>query len=323
MTSSLPQEVREVFERFITCEYVTIDARQQPIVWPVTPYYTQGAATIDVTTGIGYPKKADDAARNPHVALLFSDPTGSGIESGIQVLVQGTAEVDESDLAANRERYRREALAKLPAVKDMTMPPRWLEGMFSWYFERIYVKVRPERVFVWPAGDLREAPQLLGSHMEEVRSGHSEEPEPHAEALGGRTAWDARIEELGSRHRSAVIAWVGPDGFPIAVRVPVNLDRATKVVRIEAEPAGFPLAAGPACLVAHAHAPDFAWQENFQVRGDLTRADGGWTLAPRKLIGGFELPKESALAGLRRNFGKSIRFYRIARERRRRRATSA
>jgi hypothetical protein len=320
MTSSLPQEVREAFERFITCEYVTIDRRQQSIVWPVTPYYTQGAATIDVTTGIGYPKKADDAARNPHVALLFSDPTGSGIETGIQVLVQGTAEIDESDLAANRERYRREALAKLPATKKM-LPPRWLEGLFGWYFERIYVKVRPERVFVWPAGDVREPPQLLGARLDEVRSGHSEEPlEPHAEEAGSPVAWDARIEELGSRHRSAVVAWVGPDGFPIAVRAPVSLDPEARTIRIEAEPAGFPLAAGPACLVAHAHAPDFAWQENFQVRGDLSRADGAWTLVPRRLIGGFELPKESALAGIRRNLGKSIRFYLNARARRRARA---
>ena len=79
MTSSLPQEVRNCFERFITCEYVTVDSRGRPIVWPVTPYYAQGATTIDVTTGLGYPKKADDARRNPHVALLFSDPTGSGI----------------------------------------------------------------------------------------------------------------------------------------------------------------------------------------------------------------------------------------------------
>jgi hypothetical protein len=315
MTSSLPQEVREAFERFITCEYVTVDALQQPIVWPVTPYYAQGAPTVDVTTGIGYPKKADDAARNPHVALLFSDPTGSGIESGIQVLVQGTAEVDESDLAANRERYRRESLAKLPAAKDM-LPPRLLEGLFGWYFDRIYVKVRPERVFVWPAGEVREPPQLLGARVEEVRSGHSEEPlEPHAGAAGGPAPWDRRLEELGSRHRSAVLAWVGPDGFPIAVRAPVSLDRPGRSIRVEAEPAGLPLAGGRACLVAHAHAPDFSWQENFQVRGDLRRADGVWKLSPRKLIGGFEMPKESAFARYRRNLRKSFRFYAIARER--------
>jgi hypothetical protein len=323
VTSSLPQEARDAFDRFITCEYATIDARQQPIVWPVTPYYSQGAETIDVTTGIGYPKKADDAHRNPRVALLFSDPTGSGIESGLQVLVQGTADVDESDLAANRERYRREALAKLPATKDM-LPPRWLEGLFGWYFDRIYVKVRPERVFVWPAGEVGETPEVYDAHVEEVRSGHSEEPrEPLADAEGGGVAWDARIEELGARHRSAVIAWLAPDGFPLAARLPVTVDRAARRIRLADEPAGLPVVAeGRACLVAHAHAPDFSWQENFQVRGDLVRDGDGLALVPHKLIGGFELPDESMLASYRRNFKKSIRFYRIARERRRGRAGS-
>jgi len=320
VTSSLPQEVREAFDRFITCEYATIDVRQQPIVWPVTPYYSHGDETIDVTTGIGYPKKADDARGNPHVALLFSDATGSGLESGIQVLVQGIADVDDFDLAANRERYRRESLAKLPGAKDM-LPPRWLEGLFTWYFERIYVKVRPERVFVWPAGDVASPPQIYGAHLEEVRSGHSEEPgEPHAEAAGGAPAWDVRIEECGTRHRTAVLAWVAPDGFPIAARLPVAVDRAARRVRIGADPAGLPVADGRACLVAHAHSPGFSWQENFQIRGDLVREGDGLALVPHKLIGGFEMPNESAAARYRRNFGKSVRFYRIARERRRARS---
>ena len=43
MTATLPQEVRDAFGRFVTSEFTTIDARQQPIVWPVTPYYEPGA----------------------------------------------------------------------------------------------------------------------------------------------------------------------------------------------------------------------------------------------------------------------------------------
>src|SRR5207244_3394032 len=152
---------------------------------------------------------------------------------------------------------------------------------------------------------------------EEVRSGRSEEsPEPHEPAAGGPTAWDSRIEELGVRHKTAVLSWVAPDGFPLAVRVPVTLDRDSRRVRIGAEPAGLPVAEGRACLIAHAHAPDFKWQENFQVRGDLARDDDGLALVPHKLIGGFELPKESRFAGLRRNFGKARRYHRIAKERR-------
>ena len=58
MTATLPTEVQQVFEHFITTEYTTIDGRGQPITWPVTPYYRWEDGTIDVTTGLGYPKKA-------------------------------------------------------------------------------------------------------------------------------------------------------------------------------------------------------------------------------------------------------------------------
>jgi hypothetical protein len=320
VTSSLPQDVREVFERFITCEYTTIDSRQQPIVWPVTPYYRSGDATIDVTTGLGYPKKADDARRNPYVSLLFSDPTGSGISSGIRVLVQGMAEVDDRDLDANRERNWRESWEKLPGIRKMH-PPKPLRGLFNWYYTRIYVHVRPERVFVWPDGDQAKEPLPHGSRMEEVRSGLSEEPATgHAPAEGGTAAWDERIEELGRRYATAVLAWVAPDGFPLAVRLGVELDRERRRVRLEGEPAGLPIAGGRACLTAHAHSPEFAWQENFQVRGDLVRDEGGWSLIPHRLLGGFELPDESVLARYRRNLGKSVRFWRTARRRLRSRA---
>jgi hypothetical protein len=319
MTSSLPQEVRAAFERFITCEYTTVDAQQRPITWPVTPYYSQGSATIDLSTGLGYPKKADDAKRNPHVALLFSDPTGSGITSGLRVLVQGTAAVDDRDLAANRERYWRESWEKLPGMRN-AHPPRPLRGLFGWYYTRIYVKVRPERVFVWPDGDPESPPDVHDARVEEVRSGHSEEPlQPHEPTEGGALAWDERIEELGRRYREAVLSWVGPDGFPLSVRLPVELDRDRRRIALGAEPAGFPLTEGRACLTAHSHGPGFEWQENFQVRGDLVRAAGrDWAFLPHRLVGGFELPDESMLARYRRNLAKSIRFYRTARRRRRR-----
>jgi hypothetical protein len=319
VTSSLPQEVRDAFERFVTCEYTTVDSRQQPITWPVTPYYRAGASTIDVTTGLGYPKKAADARRNPRVALLFSDPTGSGIDSGIRVLVHGMAEVDDSDLVANRERYWRESWEKLPGMRNVH-PPRFLRSLFNWYYTRLYVKVRPERVFLWPAGDPDAEPAILDAHIEEVRSGHAEEPElAHADAAGGGLAWDSRIDELGATHPTAVLAWVAPDGFPLAVRLPVRPHPERRRVLIEAEPTGLPLLEGRACLTAHAHDPEFSWQRNFQVRGDLTRTDEGWAVVPHRLVGGFEMPDESAAARYRRNIGKSIRFWRNARAYRARR----
>src|SRR3954454_20554148 len=105
MTASLPSEVQSVFDRFITTEYTTIDRRGQAITWPVTPYYRPGAGAIDVCTGIGYPKKANDAEGNPRTALLCSDPTGWGLEDPRMVLVQAAAKVDRSAPDANARRY--------------------------------------------------------------------------------------------------------------------------------------------------------------------------------------------------------------------------
>jgi hypothetical protein len=319
VTASLPGELQAVFDRFITTEFTTVDRLGQPITWPVTPYYSPGAPCIELTTGIGYPKKANDARANPLVALLFSDPTGSGLQDPPMVLIQGSAQVDDRDLAANRERYERESVAKLPGIADVK-PPAALMRFMGWYYMRLYIRVRPERIYVWPHGDPAGEPQLYDAHMEEVRSGHSEEPERfHADPGGGASAWHPRIAELGSRYRTAALSIVSPDGFPFATRVPVLVDEANRRIRIEGEPAGVPLQPGRACLTVHAHGERFSWQQNFQVRGDLVAVDDGWALHPRKIVGGFEMPS-SRLALLRANLAKARRFHRAAKRELARRA---
>jgi hypothetical protein len=312
VTASLPEAVQAVFDRFITTEYTTIDAAGRPITWPVTPYYGPGDPCIDITTGLGYPKKANDARRNPKVALLFSDPTGCGLDGPPTVLVQGTAAVDDINLEANRIRYEKESVEKLPAVKDMN-PPDFMKRMLGWYYTRIYVHVRPERVYVWERGDLSAEPQLFDSHMEEVRSGHDEEPErEQAPPEGGALAWDERLDELGRLHKTAVVSFVAPDGFPFALRVPVRVDQRGGVVWLDADPTGVPLAPGLACLTAHDHDERFTYQRNFQLRGDLVNEQDGWAIRPHKLVGGFELPPGSALSRAKLNLGKARRFRRIA-----------
>jgi hypothetical protein len=317
VTASLPPEVQQVFDSFLTTEFTTVDRRGQPICWPVTPYYEPGDPCIDVTTALGAPKKALDARANPKVALLFSEPTGSGMESAPQVLVQGIADVDYRDLDANRERYRREAFEKLPGTKNI-YPPKPLQRAFNFYFTRLYVHVRPERIYVWPAGDATREPELFDAHMEEVRSGHDEEPErPPAAAEGGSPDWNARMDELGELYPEAVLSLVAPDGFPFSVRVPISVDRSARRVRIGAGALGVPVHAGRACLTAHAHNPDFSWQRNFQVRGDLVEEDGGWGLVPHRMVGGVELPPVSKPRLYAQNAVKMLRFWRIARKARR------
>jgi hypothetical protein len=321
LTATLPTAVQEAFHRFVTTELTTIDPHGRPITWPVTPFYRPGDACIDVTTGLGFPKKARDAARNPKVALLFSDATGSGVARPSMVLVQGIADVDDRDLAANRARYVRESAAKLPDA-GTDAPPDAVQQRFLWYYARIYLHVRPERVYVWRAGDCATSPELLDSHMEEVRSGHDEEPgEPVALPEGGSGTWDRRIEELGRRYETAVLSLVAPDGFPFSVRVPVRAHRRGRLILIDAEPVGAPLRAGLACVTAHDHEESLRWRRNFQVRGDLVEhPSGGWAVVPHRVVNGFELPPANALTRAIASFPQIRQFRKTAKRELARRA---
>jgi hypothetical protein len=236
VTASLPPEVQQVFDRFVSTAYTTVDSRGQPVCWPATPSYEPGAPCIDVRTAPGDRDDAADARDNPKVALLFAEPAGSGMEDAPQVLVQGTAHVGAGDV----------------------------------------IRVRPERVYIWPGGDATREPQLFDAHMEEVRSGHDEEPAAaHAAAEGGSATWDERIDELEGEVE-AVLSLVAPDGFPFSVRVPISVDGSARRLRIAAGVLGVPVQPGLACVTA---------QDRFQVRGDLVEEEGGWAVVPHRLLG--------------------------------------
>ena len=202
------------------------------------------------------------------------------------MLVQGTADVDDRDLEANRERYHRELRIKLPATVKM-QPPKAFRRAFGWYYTRVYVHVRPERIYVWPHGDPTAEPTLYDAHMEEVRSGHDEEPPAPIPSPRAAPTWDERMAELGARYPTAVLSLVAPDGFPFSLRVPISLDRSARRIRIGGGALGVPVQPGLACVIAHDHDPDLLWHRNFQVRGDLVEDDGGWALVPHRLVGGF------------------------------------
>jgi hypothetical protein len=139
------------------------------------------------------------------------------------------------------------------------------------------IHVRPERIYVWPHSDLDAEPTLYDAHVDEVRAAHNEEPEVgHAAPEGGQAIWDGRLDEFGDACPHAVLAFVGPDGFPFAARVPVRADRERGVVRIDADPIGAPIEPGLACLCARN-------RHCFHVLGDLDEDHGGWILRPHRI----------------------------------------
>jgi hypothetical protein len=216
MTATLPSELRDVFERSITAELVTIDDHGRPHGRSVAPTYHQGGVCIDIAPGQAVP--------DPRVALLFAD-------ADPMVLVQGVART---------------------------------EGVLH---------VRPERVYAWASRDPDAEPQLFDAHLEEVRSGHNEEPEiGHVGPEGGHGVWDPLLDDL----RSGLLACVGPDGFPFAARLSIAPDADDGVLRFPRLPVGMPVEPGPACLHEAGRA---------RVHGDLMAGPEGWSLVPHRVLG--------------------------------------
>jgi hypothetical protein len=136
--------------------------------------------------------------------------------------------------------------------------------------------VRPERVYAWSSDAPEVEPRLFDAHLEEVRSGHNEEPETgHAAPDGGGAVWDARLDGLAS----ALLACVGPDGFPFAARLAVAPDAGGRVLRLGHVPVGMPVEPGPACL----HQLDEP--SGASVLGDLVADGDAWALVPHRVLG--------------------------------------
>jgi len=155
----LPPDVTAVMQSFFTAEITTINRAGQPLTWPAATYFDEEAGRVVCAVSIAFPVKAYNARRNPKVSLLYSDPTGSGLEAAPTVLVQGTAEVAEVldyppdiiGLFAN--------VARNQPDSSKFSGNRIARRVFSWYlFQRIAIRVTPDRVTAWPGGDTASEP---------------------------------------------------------------------------------------------------------------------------------------------------------------------
>src|SRR3954447_15241178 len=128
--SAWPARLTSFLEASVTTEYASLTRDGRPITVPLTPY--PGATTLDVSTGLTYPAKAERARRDPRVALLFADPVGTGLDEPPVVLVQGLATVRDGDLQAGTDRYVRQSMVKLPGAYEGT--PWFMLRRSGWYF---------------------------------------------------------------------------------------------------------------------------------------------------------------------------------------------
>jgi hypothetical protein len=289
-----PEAVLPVFERAVTVEYASLSRARQPVTFPVTPYVGEDGRTLDVSTGLTYPTKAERARRNPKVCLLYSDPVGAGLDAPPVVLVQGQATIRDADLQTGMDRYVRLALGRFPEAYQGQ--PKWLLRQLDWYFARIWVQVTPSRIFWWPGGRVDEPPREWAAPLGTTAppsdpAPGGKQPPAWAEAPADWRATAAyALERLPLRD----LTWVGPDGFPVAYPV-AQAERTAEGFRLQLGRGVPGQAEGPACLTFHAHPRQFTGQENRafvgraewtdgEVRFGVERPLGDWSLGGNKLV---------------------------------------
>jgi hypothetical protein len=289
--SGWPEELLLVADKFATCEYASLTRNNTPITWPLTPYMGEDSRTIDVSTGLAYPSKAERARRNPKVSLLFSYPEGSGLSNPPVVLVHGLAAVRDRDVQAGTDRYVRLGIARFPeAYKGQ---PAFLLKQQQWYYTRAWILVTPLKVLTWSQGKVDGPPQVWTAP--EDTSAPPSDPPPDGLAPGG---WNKGPEDW---HKGAEYALANlglpvltvvdqAAGFPVPFR--------SKSVRLTSEgftlemPSGMPAAPeGAACLTFHAHPTVFVSQENTSFIGEAASLGGSVQFRVERQLGDFSLGK--------------------------------
>ncbi|WP_427918241.1 pyridoxamine 5'-phosphate oxidase family protein [Streptomyces sp. cg40] len=245
----------DVLDAYRTCEFVTLGRDGTPPAWP-TAVRRRKDGTLLLSTSLAFAQKALNIRRDGRVALLFSDPTGSGLDHAPQIFVGGRAECPDEIMTGPQgaEDYWRMLFERQPHSRAYVSPP--LRRLMDWYYLRLLITVTPDQIVVrppLPAAD-QQAPEALSLL-------------PGAAQL--------------ARFSSAVLAARDASGAPVLARtrpVPAGDGFAVEV------PADCAATEGPASLLVHRHDEQLNNMHNTLVRGTLKAADDGWLLIPVKVV---------------------------------------
>lgn len=270
---SWPSALDELFSKSITCEYASLTKSGTPVTVPTTPYLGP-SGTIDVSTGLTYPAKAERARRNPRVCLLFADPLGEGMRTAPVALVQGHAAVRDLDLQANTDRYTRLSQTKLPdATKGQ---PKVLLKQMKFYYARIWIEITPLRILWWSDRSTAETPEQWRAPEGTLKP--DSDPAPPGSAPPAwrdpPTDWRPVARRALSDLPLADLTTVDDKGVPFCIPVRTTAGLQGDAVTLEVG-AGVPgVLAGPACLTLHGHPERFTGQENHTFVGALELGEG-------------------------------------------------
>lgn len=171
--SDLPPDVTAVFREFRTCEFSTIGRDGTPVAWPTSARYLPEQGQFLLTTSIAFSQKAINIRRNPHVALLFSNPTASGLVNPPAVLVQGIAAAPDkiTTSVTGLEDYWRDTIFRRQPASRLYSSNALMRYLTDWYYMRLVITVRPRIIRWWPSGDFSQpASQIINQSADQPES---------------------------------------------------------------------------------------------------------------------------------------------------------
>lgn len=284
-----PEPVVPLLARALTCQYASLTRAGAPVTWPLTPYLNDDGHTVDVSTALTYPLKAERARRVPRVSLLFSDAVGLTLESPPVVLVEGRAAVRDRDLQANTDRYVAASLRKLPAAYRTS--PWFVLKRHRWYWTRMWIEITPVRIRWWPAGRLDAEPHIWAA-PDDLPVPESD-PAPPGRSPGG---WQTPASEW----RDLAAYCLGRIGNPTLTTVVNGWPLPVPVREVKAAEDGFYVwlhdgvprqPDGRVCVTFHKHAERFVGQENYSFVGDSRAQGGRLHVTIERRLGEFVLPE--------------------------------
>ncbi|GAB7037156.1 MULTISPECIES: pyridoxamine 5'-phosphate oxidase family protein [Catenuloplanes] len=271
-------DLHDLITAYRTCEFATLARDGTPILWP-TVALPRPDGTFLITTSLGFPQKALNVRRDERVALLFSDPTGSGLERPDQVLVRGTATCPDDVVVdpAGLEPYWRLLYERQPSSRAYLSWPA--TRLMDWYHMRLLITVTPETT--------TRRPTFVAG------------PRPHGD--------DAPLGADRVRaFPSAVLGAVDAGGAPVLLRTVPLPDGDGYTLHV---PAGTAIVPGPAGLLVHGHDEKLSASRNMLLRGTLTGSGDTWRLHPTKLIEPSPSDSPAAVIRLLRTTRRNTRTY--------------
>ncbi|MFE4816978.1 pyridoxamine 5'-phosphate oxidase [Streptomyces sp. NPDC056704] len=249
----------DVLDAYRTCEFVTLARDGAPVVWPAA-VRRRADGTLLLTTSLAFAQKALNVRRDGRVALLYSDPTGSGLDHPPQIFVGGRAVCPDDIMTGpvGAEDYWRMLFERQPHSRSYLAPG--VRRLMEWYYLRLLITVTPEQVVV--------RPPLASLPPSQPANG-----EGPASLLLGATQL--------ARYPTAVLAACDKTGAPVLARTrPVATDAGFAV----GVPSDCGVMEGPAALLVHRHDERLNHMENTLVRGELRQDGEGWLLVPGTVV---------------------------------------